>query len=207
MNVARFSHLAAVGMLAAAAVGCRSPYYADQGALLGGLAGAGVGAAIGEHNDNPLAGAAIGAVVGTLTGAAIGDNIDHDVARNNAIIEQRMGQRLAGAVSIPQVVSMTRAGLSDDVIITHIQANGVAQRPQTGDLIALKEQGVSDRVINAMQSQAPIAYATPLPPPRPTPVIVEEYYYGHPYYYPPPPCYRRPPYYGSHWGFSYSSRH
>ncbi len=182
--------------------GCRSPYLRDQGALIGGLAGAGVGAAIGENNNKPLAGAAIGAAVGTLAGAAIGDSMDQEIERNNAIIEQRLGQRLAGAATIEQVVSMSQAGLSDEVIITHIRANGVAQRPSANDLIAMKQQGVSDRVLNAMQSQPPIT-AAPARYSRPA-VIVEEYHYGGPgcywpRYRPYPPRHRS----GMSWGFSY----
>jgi len=70
--------------------GCRSPYRSDQGALLGGLTGAGVGAVIGDAVDQPLAGTAIGAGVGALTGAVIGDNLDQIEAENRAAIEARL---------------------------------------------------------------------------------------------------------------------
>ena len=118
--------------------GCRSPFYADRGTAIGGLSGAGLGAAIGNQSGHPLAGAAIGAATGALTGNVIGNQIDRDVERNNALIEQQMGRRLAGAVQMPDVISMSQAGLADDVIITHIRANGVAHPPQVNDLIALK---------------------------------------------------------------------
>ncbi len=42
----------------------RRPYRSDQGALFGGVTGAGVGALVGEAVHHPLAGAAIGAGVG-----------------------------------------------------------------------------------------------------------------------------------------------
>lgn len=187
--------------------GCRSPYYADQGAGLGAVTGALAGAAIGEHNGNPLAGALIGAAGGGLAGAAIGDAIDADVARNQAIIDQRMGRQMAAAANIPDVISMTRAGLSDDVIVTHIRARGVAQAPNANDLITLRNAGVSDPVIRAMQ-EAPSPTASPpvVYAPRPRPVIVEEYYYA-----PPPPRWVRhhhhhhPPVCDPHfeWGFSF----
>ena len=155
--------------------GCRSPYYSDRFALAGGLAGAGAGAAIGKHNGNPITGAVVGGAIGTLAGNFIGHSVDADIARNNAIIEQQLGRRLAGAVTISDVVSMSQAGLGDDVITTHIRANGVAHRPTVNDMIALKQQGVSDRVINEMQK--------PVPPPRAPPVVVEEYhYYGRPHH-------------------------
>lgn len=196
-----------IGLLSVVAfscAGCNSPYHRDQGALLGGLGGAAIGAAIGEHNDNPLAGAAIGAAVGTLGGAAIGSNMDAQVAQNNAIIEQRMGHRLSGAVTIPQIISMSQAKLSDEVIVTHIRANGIAGRPTTDDLITLNRNGVSDRVINALQSQPPITAAIPTSGRRP--VIVEEHYYARPrYIYSHPHSYYHHRHCGPGWGFSFSN--
>ncbi len=175
----------ALTSLVCSSIGCNSPYHRDRGAAMGGLAGAAIGAAIGEHNDNPLAGAAIGTVAGALTGAAIGDAVDADIARNNAIIEQQMGQRLAGAVTVPQAIAMSQSGLSPEVINTHIRANGVAQRPTTDDLIVMKNQGVSDVVVNAMQSQPPVTALPPGAVPS-RPVVVEEHHYwGRPVPYRP----------------------
>lgn len=190
-------------LLALLATGCRSPYYADRGAAAGGLTGAALGAVIGEHNDNPLAGAIIGGAVGTMAGAAVGDAIDADIARNDALIQQQLGRRLAGAVTTADVVAMTHAGLGDDVIVTHIRANGVAQRPAVQDMISLKNQGVSDVVINALQSQPPIQASGP--PPGGRPVIVEERHYVAPTCWGPPwhhhHHYRRPA--GVHWSVGF----
>jgi hypothetical protein len=160
--------------------------YGERGTLFGGLVGAGTGAAIGQQSGNPGAGAVIGTAVGALTGGAIGDGIDEDVARNRAEVEARMGRQMAGAVTPEDVVAMTQAGLSDDVIATHIRAHGVAHPPQVNDLITLRNQGVSDNVLKALQSspgpQPSAAYA-------PQPVIVEERIYPsyRPYWGPPPP--------------------
>src|SRR3954447_21040044 len=71
-------------LLTAAAAGCASPYRSDQGAVLGGLGGAGVGAIVGNAVGNTGAGAAIGAGVGALSGAAIGGSLDDIEARNRA---------------------------------------------------------------------------------------------------------------------------
>ena len=175
--------------------GCRSPYYGDRGALLGGVTGAAVGGAIGDQSGNALPGALIGTAVGAMTGGAIGDSIDADLARSRAEIEARMGRQMSGAVTPDDVVAMTRAGLSEDVIATHIRANGVAQVPQINDLIYLRNQGVGDYVIKTMQ-QAP-------PPPVPAGVIVE-HHYG-PWYPPPPRLHWH--HHGhrgrAHWGFSF----
>jgi len=193
------------GLLPILASGCRSPYYADQGAAFGALTGGLAGAAIGEHNNNPLAGAAIGTAVGALTGATVGNAIDQDVARTQAEIERQMGRRMEGAVTVPDVIAMTQAGLSESVIAAHIRANGVAQRPTAGDLVALSNAGVREQTILAMQQTPP---AGVLVSPRPAPpVIVEEYHYGPPPYfhgYHGPHRHRGPrrvaP--GVHWGIS-----
>lgn len=185
--------------------GCKSPYYADRGAALGAAAGALTGAAIGNNNGNTAAGAIVGSAVGAITGAAIGDSIDEDIARNQAMIEQRMGRRLAGAATIPDVIAMSQAGLSDSVIITHIKANGVAHPLGPSDLITLSSNGVRDPVIQAMQAppSPPVTVAN-----HPRSVIVEEHHYVVPNCRPYPrhhfhhPRSRRS---GVHWGFSFSN--
>ena len=173
-------------LLTLAAVGCRSPYRSDQGALVGGLGGAGLGAIIGKQTGNTGAGAVIGAAAGALTGAAIGGELDEIDAHNRAMIEQQLGRRVsASAVTMHDVVAMTQAGVGEELISTHIRVHGVAAPPSAQQIIELKNAGVSDRVIQAMQT------ATPPPPPGPppgAPVIIEEHYYGgpRPYYYGPP---------------------
>jgi hypothetical protein len=175
--------------LLAVSQGCRSPYYADRGALFGGLTGAGVGAIAGNAAGNTGAGALIGTAVGALAGAAVGENIDADLARSNAEIQARMGRQMQGAVTPQDVIAMTQAGLTDDVIVTHIRANGMAQPLQVNDLIGLRNMGVRDNVINAMQQTPPrlaqVAQPVAVYPAYPPPVVV-----GPPPYYPvwgPPP--------------------
>jgi hypothetical protein len=196
----------AIVSLALASPGCRSPYYADRGALFGGLTGAGVGAAIGDASGNAGAGAVIGSAIGAITGAAVGEGIDADLARSRAEIEARMGRQMQGAVTPQDVIAMTQAGLSDEVITTHIRANGVAQPLGVNDLIGLRNMGVRDSVINAMQ-QAPPRAAQPAvvypgyPPARE--VIVEHHYQP---WCPPPPAviyHRHRPHSRVSWGFSF----
>jgi hypothetical protein len=173
-------------LLAASTTGCQSPYHSDQDALVGGLFGAGAGAIVGKACGNPLAGAAIGAGAGALTGAAIGSEQDAQDARNRAIIAQQMGRDLrAGAVTMDDVVAMTHAKVNEDLIITQMRTHGVAYPLRSCDVIYLQQQGVSSRVIAAMQT-------TPVPQPvaaqavyveqPPPPVIVEGYYGPGPYY-------------------------
>ncbi len=199
-----------------AAAGCRSPYYSDRGALAGGLAGAGVGAAIGDASGNAGPGALVGAAVGAITGNAIGESIDADLARSQAEIQARMGRQMSGAVTSRDVIAMTQAGLSEDVIATHVRAHGVAQPPGVNDLIHLRNNGVSDRVVQALQQSppptaGPVGYAAPVAYAVPPPGVIVEHHYGRPWYACPPPHYhyhprhrhRHPP--GVSWGFSFAN--
>jgi hypothetical protein len=192
----RAGYLATFCLLTTALLGgCNSPYHADRGALFGGLLGAGTGAVVGSALHNPGAGAAIGAGVGALTGAAVGSEMDEIEARNRALIEQKLGRQVvAGAVTIDEVLAMTRAGVDEELIVNHIRAHGMAAPLQSGDLIMLQQQNISKRVIATMQASPPrpvAAAAYPYPPP-PQPVVVEQYYYDpfwgphwHPHYYRP----------------------
>jgi hypothetical protein len=54
-------------------------------------------------------------------------------------------------VTMSDVIHMTRNGVSDQVIISRIQANGMAHTPSVDHVIQLSREGVSDQVIAAMQ--------------------------------------------------------
>lgn len=204
-------YLATLGvLLALLATGCQSPYHADRGALFGGLLGAGTGAIIGDAMGNTGAGTAIGAGVGALSGAAIGQSLDEIEAKNRAMIESQLGRQVSpGAVTIDDVIAMSQAGVDDELIVTHIRANGVARPLETNDLIFLQQQGVSTRVIKAMQEPPPVerpAPATVIRQTVPAPVIVEEHHYAPAFW--PSPCYhwhyRHPPRKpGVSWGLSF----
>jgi hypothetical protein len=180
-------------LISFALAGCAS--HADRGAAIGGLGGAGVGALIGEASGHGAEGALLGAAVGALGGAAIGNTHDQREAEMRA----RMGRQMSGAVTAGDVVAMVQSGVSEEVIATHIRTNGVQQRVQPGDLITLRNQGVSDYLINAMQT-APVGGAVAVQPgyaqpvyAQPATVIVQEHY-GPPVVYGPPRHYWRPHY-------------
>ncbi len=134
---------------------------------------------------------AIGAGVGALTGAAVGSELDQIEAQNRLMIEQRLGRQVAaGAVSMEDVMAMSKAGVGEDLIVSHIRANGAARPLTTNDVIVLTQQGVAPSVIKTLQSPPPrpVAMAPGGPPviireAVPPPVIVEEYHYG-PGFYP-----------------------
>lgn len=180
---------AMMALVALAAVGCHSPYYADKGALLGGGAGALTGAVIGNQLGSTAGGAIIGAGVGAITGAAVGSAIDDVDARNQARIQAQLGRPLPpGGVSVEDLIMMTQAGVTEDVIATHIQYHGMIRPLTTADIIRLQQSGVSPRVIQVAQQPPRVPVAQPVAY-GPPPVVVEEIHYVPP---PPPPCYYRP---------------
>ncbi|MGC1275870.1 MAG: hypothetical protein WBC44_19365 [Planctomycetaceae bacterium] len=202
-------------LTALAAAGCASPYHTDRGALFGGVMGAGLGAVAGAAVGDPLAGAAIGGVAGTMTGAVVGGAIDDVEARNRAEIAARLGRPAPiGAVTVPDVISMTQAGVSEDVIATHVHNHGLARPLNTNDLIYLQQNGVTPKVVQAMQaSPAPVVAGPttyPAAPPyvvgaTPPPVVVVEPYCPGPHY--PPPHWGHHHHHGPRmsWGVSVSS--
>jgi uncharacterized protein YcfJ len=198
-SMTRFVACSPLVLLALLASGCQSASTADQGALFGGATGAVLGGIVGHQFHNTAAGAVIGAGAGALTGAVVGNKIDESEARNRALIEQRLGRPVSpGAVSVQDVIAMTQAHVDEQVIVTHVNNNGVARPLVAADVTYLTQNGVSSAVIQAMENPAH------QPPPQtvvvqgapPPPVIVEERYYD-PYW--GPHYYRPYPYYGGYY--------
>jgi outer membrane lipoprotein SlyB len=155
-----------------------------DGAALGGTAGAIIGGIIGHQNDETAEGAIIGGVVGAVAGGLAGNARDQQISREQYYQSQiyQQQQRMRQCVQVNDVVSMVNSGLSDTVIINHIQNNGIERRLEVHEIIQLHRQGVSEQVIAAMQN-APLAGAPRMPAydyapvieRRPT-VIVREHY-------------------------------
>jgi hypothetical protein len=179
-----------------ACAGCHSPYRSDQGALLGGLGGAGVGAIVGNQLGHTGAGAAIGGLTGAVAGSIVGNELDEIESRNRAEIQARLGRPPGpGAVSVEDVIEMSQRGVNEQVLVDHIRARGVTRSLSKDDLILLSQAQVPSRVVQAMQEPPPVRVAGP-PYPPPGPVVVE-HVYG-----PPPPYYWHP-----HPHFHYHHRH
>ncbi len=186
--------------------GCRSPGpNAAGGGAIGGLAGGLAGAAIGASEGKAPEGALIGALTGATVGTVAGNAIDRAEERDQLDYQRYQdGQRLA-AVTTDQVVRMTQSGLANDVIARQIMNQGIVRRPTIDELIQLKNQGVDDSVIQAIQNAplagqcVPVRYAAP-----PQPVFVETYPACHPYHRFPHHYYHRrcaPPGVGFSFGF------
>jgi len=93
-----------------------------------------------------------------------------------AAAEARMqGQLTAQQIAAQQnllreVVEMTRNGVSDDTILSHVRAVGLPVRLSSEQIIYLKNQGVSERVIQEMVRMTPRPATTVV---TPTTVIYE----------------------------------
>ncbi len=192
----------------------------QRGATFGGIAGAIAGGLIGDHNDEAGAGAAIGGVVGAVAGGILGNAADKEAAleQQRAAYYQSQQQQYAAqqraavqqsAVTLQDVVSMSRSGLSDQVIINQVRQRGYLGKLVVADIIALHQQGVSENVITALQTVGPPHAPAPVTVARPTPTVVEQRIYRPapiiieqhtlPHY--PPPHYRhgrRPMFYYHH---------
>ncbi len=164
-------------------------FHRRRGAIFGGLAGAAVGAAIGDKGDNETAGALIGGAVGAIAGGAIGDQKDRRIEERHhhayqthkyqqqlhhtqaqadwqaqqfaaelERAEQAQAQQAqaARALSNADVIDLVRRGVAESTIVQYIKINGVARQLGVRDIISLHEQGISESIINAMQT-APVA--------------------------------------------------
>ncbi|MSR56947.1 MAG: hypothetical protein EXS05_04665 [Planctomycetaceae bacterium] len=195
MSTPQIRWLAALVCLAAAG-GCRQYGHAETGALVGGGLGTMAGAIVGSESGHAGAGALIGAATGAVAGGIVGDAADareeRDAAVAHAQYHQAQARFAAHALSTDDVVAMKRNGVGDDVIVHSIRNNGCRFSGDPHSIINLKQAGVSDRVIEAMQTSAaagPPAAVVYDPTPRyggSPPVVVvapRPYAYPYPYYY------------------------
>lgn len=112
----------------------------QKGAVVGGLIGAGAGAIIGQQTGrHPVAGAAIGGSVGALSGGLIGSSIDKKATS-------------AEKLSISDIVLLSKNKISDADIIQKIDATGSVFRLSAEEITMLKNEGISNAVINAMMN-------------------------------------------------------
>ncbi len=124
----------------------------ENRAETGALAGAGTGALAGGLISHSATGVLVGGAVGAATGAVIGaaldasdrDSLDRESPRTLRRIDR--GEQL----STDDIKKMSKAGLSDDVIMNQIDATHSVFYLSTADIVDLKKAGVSQRVINYM---------------------------------------------------------
>lgn len=176
MNAKAYKCILAASSAAVLLTGCVNPdgtqNNTGSGALIGGALGALTGAAIGggRHGGQD---ALIGAAVGAVGGGLIGNSMDREQeARLKAEAPQTYARVDQGQpLSVADVKSLSKAGISEDVIINQISSTHTVFHLSAADIIDLRDCGVTDKVVNYMINTA----SNPTPPP----VIVQQA--------PPPP--------------------
>ena len=175
-----------------------------EGTVTGGALGAITGAIVGgRHNQGE--GALIGAGVGALTGNLLGrsrDRADAQQAAAGASVVAQANQRAAAqAVTNYDLVNMSQAGVNDDLVISTMQSRGTRLNLSPQELIALKQNGVSDRVLLAAQNMSGGSGYLPVPvasvPASPTVIVSPAPY----------PYYRHCGYHGYHGYYGYHGYH
>ena len=66
-------------------------------------------------------------------------------------------------VTKEQILSMTKAGLPDDLIVAKIKADPLTTKMEAADLIGLKSEGVSDGVLRALMDSGTSASSVTSP--------------------------------------------
>jgi hypothetical protein len=99
----------------------------------------------------------------------------------------------ASAATIQDLIKLKAAGLSDDILIALIQSDGSVFKMNADDVIAVRKEGLSEKVIMAMLSTAikpvtvapkPVAVTKPSAETPPTPLVQvndpsgQQTYYG-----------------------------
>jgi hypothetical protein len=147
----------ACGVLGAGVIGCETK--AGTGALVGGAAGAGIGAIVGHNSHGRTgSGALIGGAVGALGGALIGNEMDKADKRDahrerdyDNYSASRGTRTSAAAVTRADVIEWTRRGDRDEQIIDRIDRSPSVIRLSARDENDLRDAGVSEGVIRAMK--------------------------------------------------------
>ena len=134
--------LAAVLPLILTLGGCESMTRTESGALTGGLIGATAGGIIGHQFGSGVGGALIGGALGAVGGGLIGNQLDE--------MDRRQLVENPSYLPITNIVDMASKGVPDDVIIGEIQRTHSSYHLTSEVITYLKQNRVSDRVINYM---------------------------------------------------------
>jgi hypothetical protein len=194
----------AAGLGAGLSTGCSTMSNTATGAGIGGALGTGAGLALGAATGNPRTGALAGGLIGAGVGGAAGAAEDARERESAQILQAEASANQAAAASQMQlgdVIQMANGQppVGDVVIINQLRSTGSTFQLTTSDITYLKQNNVSDRVINEMISARPrvgivgprtktVVIREPIPPR----VVVYERPWGcwHPrpiHYCPPPP--------------------
>ena len=172
-----YGYMLMVAVMGISTVGCMSPSgrpdYTASGALAGGAAGAMAGS-MGRHpGPAPLIGAAVGAVIGGLIGHGMDQAQETQLRAQAPQTLQRVEQ--SQPLTVADIKALSKAGVSDDLIISQIRNSRTVYHFSTGGIVDLKNAGVSERVIDFMLNtptqiqSGEVAGVVGAPPPAPMP--------------------------------------
>lgn len=135
-----------------ASYGCQSnKTRVAEGAVIGAVVGAAGGGIIGHQSGHGGEGAGIGAAVGALTGALVGSQIEKQDAAASSTGSQSGAAVNPSQMTTQQIIDLSKQGVHEDVIIDKIRLSNSRFVLTADDIANLKQQGVSDKVISAMQ--------------------------------------------------------
>lgn len=136
--------------VALSAAGCQNAQTkAGEGAVIGGVLGAAAGGIIGHQSRHGGEGAAIGAAAGAITGAIVGSSIPKNPQATTPVAQTTNPSQM----SLQQVIDLSKQGVNENVIIDKIQLSNSKFTLTATETAYLKEQGVSQKIIDVMQSK------------------------------------------------------
>ena len=141
-------------LVLASVLGCQTTQNtkAVEGALIGGLVGAAGGGIIGHQSGHGGEGAAIGLAAGAMTGAIIGSQMPQSAQPAQPTAAQPSQQaNNPNQMTVQQIVDLAKQGVNEAVIIDKIRISNSRFALSASDIDYLKNQGVSQNVINAMK--------------------------------------------------------
>ena len=117
-----------------------------------GLLGATLGGIIGHQSNHDGEGVLIGAATGVLTGTVVGSQIDKQ-EKTTTTTPVAANQNDPSQMTTMQILELTRQGANEDVIVDKIRLTNSRFTLTNDDITYLKQQGVSQQVIEPMQGK------------------------------------------------------
>lgn len=140
--------------------GCATANHTANDAAVGTGLGALAGGIIGHQSGHTAGGAIVGAAAGALAGGLIGNAEDAREERDAAVARAHFAEQARSGLTNSDLIRMAQSGLGEDVIITSVQTRGGHFDLSPDGMIQLKQSGVSDRVIQAVQQSGSIQPAS-----------------------------------------------
>jgi len=157
-----FKNVLLIGFLGVFATGCMypggRPDYTGSGALSGAATGAAIGAMASHSGEGALLGGAIGAIAGGIIGHGMDAQQEAQIQAQAPQTYERIQQN--EPLSVADVIELARAGVSDELIVSQIRNSRTVYQLSTAEIIALKDEGVSENIIDFMintQTRTPSA--------------------------------------------------